>query len=93
MSNDTIKNEGEGEVETNLDRRSALLKLGLLGLAAYSAPLLANLSDAEAGGRRRKKTKKSKKSRKSHGSKKSRKSHGSKKSGKSRKSRKSGRHS
>jgi len=44
-------------------RRAALRKLGLFGLAAYAAPALMNLSDAEAasrsrsrsGGRRRKK--------------------------------------
>lgn len=60
MTDKTIINEKEDDAVVS--RRSVLAKLGLAGLALYSAPVLLNLSDAEAGSRKtKKKTKKSKK--------------------------------
>jgi hypothetical protein len=46
---DVVKKDGE----VVLARRAALKKLGLFGLAAYAAPSMMNLSDAEAAGRSR----------------------------------------
>ena len=55
MANDEDKKieAGEGE-EISTSRRSALFKLGLAGLAIYTAPAILTLSEAEAGGRRSK---------------------------------------
>ena len=66
MANDEDKKieAGEGE-EISTSRRSALFKLGLAGLAIYTAPAILTLSEAEAGGRRSKNSRKSKKSKKS----------------------------
>ncbi len=64
MTDKPIINETEDE--TIISRRSVLAKLGLAGLAVYSAPVLLNLSDAEAGSRRKSK-KKTKKTRRGKG--------------------------
>jgi hypothetical protein len=68
--------------EKNVSRRKALEKLGLFGVAGFVAPTLLTISEAEAGGRRRKRRKKhgsggSGGSGGSHGSRGSRGSHGS----------------
>ena len=70
----SVVETGEAGVEKP-GRRAALRKLGLFGLAAYAAPALMSLSDAEAasrsrsnsrsrsGGKRRKKRKNKKRNR------------------------------
>jgi hypothetical protein len=53
MKDDKALQTGGGSEGVSLARRSALLKLGLAGVAAYAAPALLTLSEAEAGGRDR----------------------------------------
>jgi hypothetical protein len=72
----TMTNEDNKPVEVqeeiSTSRRRALFKIGLAGLAIYTAPALLSLSEAQADDRKSKKSKKSKKSNKSRKSKKSR---------------------
>lgn len=64
MANDEDKKIGVGEgEEISTSRRSALLKLGLAGLAIYTAPAILTLSEAEADDRRSRRSRKSRKSR------------------------------